>query len=274
MPFCSFIRLSLIFWLAVSFAMAAPKAKLWDRWLSHDSQATLQVDHSPWSRFLSAYLIPGKDGVNLLAYGQVAPADRLILERYITSLANIPVSQLNRSEQKAFWINLYNALTVQVVLDHYPVESIRDIDISPGFFANGPWGKQLVRIEGEAVSLDDIEHRILRPIWKDPRIHYGVNCASIGCPNLQLQAFTAKNTDALLDKGARDYINHPRGVRVAGNRLIVSSIYDWFIEDFNGNDEGVIAHLQRYAEPGLREQLQRFNRISDHEYDWSLNDIR
>jgi hypothetical protein len=161
-----------------------------------------------------------------------------------------------------------------VVLDHYPVESIRDIDISPGFFANGPWGKKLVHIEGETISLDDIEHRILRPIWKDPRIHYGVNCASIGCPNLQPQAYTAESTDALLDKGARDYINHSRGVLIASNKLIVSSIYDWFMEDFGGNDKGVIAHLQRYAEPSLREQLQRFSRISDHEYDWSLNDIR
>ncbi len=274
MPFHSLIRLSLIFWLATSSAVAAPKAKLWDRWLSHDPQATLQVDHSSWSRFLSTYLVPGKDGVNRLTYGQVAPADRFILERYITSLANTPVSQLNRSEQKAFWINLYNVLTVTVVLDHYPVESIRDIDISPGFFANGPWGKKLVHIEGETISLDDIEHRILRPIWKDPRIHYGVNCASIGCPNLQPQAYTAESTDALLDKGARDYINHSRGVLIASNKLIVSSIYDWFMEDFGGNDKGVIAHLQRYAEPSLREQLQRFSRISDHEYDWSLNDIR
>ncbi len=166
---------------------------------------------------------------------------------------------------------LYNALTVKVVLDHYPVDGIRDIDFSPGLFADGPWDKKLVEIEGEDVSLNDIEHRILRPIWRDPRIHYAVNCASIGCPNLQPTAFTAANTDALLAAAAQAYVNHPRGARVEGGKLIVSSIYVWFQEDFGGNDAGVISHLRRYADPGLRSRLSRIERIGDHFYDWSLN---
>ena len=138
-------------------------------------------------RFLAQHLRTGEDGIARIGYGAVSDEDRKSLDAYIAALAGHPGSRraLNRAEQQAYWINLYNALTVQVILDHYPVESIRDIDISPGLFADGPWGKKLVTIEGEAVSLDDIEHRILRPIWKDPRIHYAVNCASIGCPNLQ-----------------------------------------------------------------------------------------
>ena len=152
------------------------------------------------------------------------------------------------------------------------VKSIRDIDISPGLFSDGPWGKKLVSVEGEDISLDDIEHRILRPVWKDPRVHYGVNCASIGCPNLQPEAFTAENSDELLDKGAREFVNSPRGARIENGKLTVSSIYVWFKSDFGGTDAGVIDHLKKYAQPGLRTQLEKIDRISDNQYDWTLND--
>lgn len=259
-------------------ALAAPKADLWDYWLTHDPHSTLTVDHSPWNRFLDTYLVPGKDSVNRIDYGEVSSTDKQALDRYIAGLAKTAVSRLDRPEQQAYWINLYNALTVQLILDQYPVESIRDINISPGLFAGlfskGPWDKDLVTIEGQEVSLNDIEHRILRPIWKDPRIHYTVNCAALGCPNLQPQAFTAANTAALMNKGAREYVNHPRGVRIEDDKLIVSSIYVWYQEDFGGSDRGVIEHLKHYAEPALRERLERFNRIADHRYDWSLNDVR
>ena len=102
------------------------------------------------------------------------------------------------------------------------------------FLKNRHWKKKLLTIEGEEVSLNDIEHRILRPIWRDPRIHYAVNCASIGCPNLVSTPFTAENTEALLDQGARNYINHPRAVNISSKgKVTVSSIYSWFESDFN-----------------------------------------
>lgn len=253
-------------------AWSAPSAELWERWTAHDPDSQLQVDHSTWDRMLTTYITAGTDGIHYFAYGRVSEEDSNALQRYLQYLEQSPVSRLNRAEQKAFWFNLYNALTVRVILDHYPVDSIRDIDISPGFFADGPWKKKLVRVEDQPVSLDDIEHRILRPIWKDPRIHYGVNCASIGCPNLQTQAFTAANTEALLDKGAREYVNHPRGARIESGRLIVSSIYVWFQEDFGGDDAGVIAHLKKWAGTTLQNQLEEIQKISDDQYDWALND--
>ena len=120
--------------------------------------------------------------------------------------------------------------------------------------------------------LDDIEHRILRPIWRDPRIHYAVNCASIGCPNLRREAATAANSEAYLEAAARDYVNHPRGSRIENGRLVVSSIYEWFQEDFGGGDGGVISHLRNYADPGLSASLEQVGEISDHDYDWALND--
>jgi hypothetical protein len=258
--------------LGVGSALAAPKSELWQHWTKNDPSSVSQVDHSTWDRLLKAYLINGPDRVSLFRYSRVSAVDRAALDRYIRQLTQTAVNRLNRNEQKAFWINLYNALTVKVILEHYPVESIRDIDISPGLFSDGPWGKKLVSVEGEEISLDDIEHRILRPIWKDPRVHYGVNCASIGCPNLQAEAFTAENTDELLDKGAREFVNSLRGVRIENGKLTVSSIYVWFESDFGGTDAGVIDHLKKYAHPDLRAQLEKIDRISDNQYDWMLNE--
>lgn len=251
--------------------LAAPSAELWPRWQAHEARATTRVDHAAWDRFLASYLAVGEDGVNRLAYARVTPADRQALRAYLETLAATPVSRLSRAEQFAYWINLYNALTVHTVLERYPVRSIRDISTSPGLFAIGPWGRKAVTVEGEAMSLDDIEHRILRPIWRDPRVHYALNCAALGCPNLQARAFTAANAEAMLDTAARAFVNHPRGVRIERGRLLVSSIYEWFKVDFGGNDSGVIAHLRRYARPELEQQLAGITRIADHSYDWALN---
>ncbi len=265
------------FALAISFvvvplsAQAAPKAKLWERWVQHDAASTRTVDHSAWTDFLKTYRSMPADGVARLDYGGVSAPDRARLEAYIKLLEATPISQLNRAEQMAYWLNFYNALTVKVILDHLPVDSILKIDISPGLFANGPWRKKLVTVEGEALSLDDMEHRILRPIWKDPRIHYGVNCASIGCPNLAPVAFTPGNLEQLLTQGAIDYVNHPRGVTFDGSKLIVSSIYEWFQEDFGNSEAGVLDHLREYAKPDLRAALNGRDRYDKDEYDWALN---
>jgi hypothetical protein len=252
--------------------LAAPKADLWEYWEQHNPGSSLTVNHSAWTDFLQRYVSQGPNRVNLVDYQGVTAGNRENLNTYLESLTGIEATSLSRPSQKPFWINLYNALTIQVVLDHYPVDSIKDIDISPGFFSSGPWDKKLVTIEGQELSLNDIEHRILRPIWNDPRIHYAVNCASMGCPNLQRKAFTAANTDNLLNKAAREYINHPRGVNINGGDLVVSSIYDWFQEDFGDSESGVIEHLMQYADPKLKQKLQGFEDIDDDRYDWSLND--
>jgi len=268
--FCTAFIVCLMF---ATISHAAPKAELWAYWETHDPQSGEIIDHKPWEHFQLTHVYPGKDGIYRVDYDGVKKTARKSLNQYISALAEVKVTGLNRNEQLAYWINLYNALTVQVVLDAYPVSSIRDIDISPGIFADGPWGKSLVTIEKHEVSLDDIEHRILRPIWKDPRIHYVVNCASIGCPNLRGHAFRGDDLDRPMNEAAYAYINHPRGVRVEGGELVVSSIYDWFAEDFGGTEQGVIAHIRQYAKSSLKTSLQGFSSIDDYEYDWSLNDV-
>lgn len=264
----------LAFLVPAAPAGSAPAAELWPRWLRHDAASTRSVDYRGWAAFLARYVELGPDGITRVDYGGVTPADRRALQAQIEALAAVPVSALSRPEQMAFWINLYNALTVETVLAHYPVASIRDIDISPGLFAQGPWRKKLVRVEGEALSLDDIEHRVLRPIWRDPRVHYAVNCASLGCPNLQPRPFTAHGLDHALDAAAREYVNHPRGLRLTPEGLHVSSLYIWFEEDFGGSEAGVIRHFLAYAAPDTAMRLQEFTAIAGHGYDWALNDAR
>lgn len=259
--------------LAAPAARAAPEAELWQRWTAHDPDSQRTVDHAPWNAFLATYVTPHEEGANRVDYEAVTPADRERLSTYIRGLGEIQVSRLGRPEQLAYWINLYNAVTVRTVLDHLPVDSIRDIDISPGLFADGPWGAKLVTVEGEELSLDDIEHRILRPIWQDPRIHYAVNCAALGCPDLIPRAYRAADIETVLSDNARAFINDPRGVRMADGDLVASSIYKWFRDDFGGDDEGVIAHLLQYAQGGIRATLETAEDIDGYAYDWSLNGI-
>ena len=209
--------------------------------------------------------------------------DKRALASYLAALSTVRIGGYSRAEQFAYWVNLYNALTVKLILDHYPLASIRQIGASPvadvpllgllvRALATGPWGRRLVRVEGEALTLDDIEHRILRPIWRDPRIHYVISCAAVGCPELVAEAFTAANTEWLLEAAARAYVNHPRGARIEGGRLLVSSLYHWYGGDFGDGEAGLRVHLKRYAEPELAAAMADARGLGDGGYDWSLND--
>lgn len=251
----------------------APSSEPWEHWTAHSPDDMRSIDHAPWDRLLRTHVVTaGPGGGTRVAYGSFSVADRAVLDAYIARLGGINISGYARNVQLAYWINLYNALTVQVVLAHYPVKSIRDIDISPGFFSDGPWGAKLLSVEGEPLSLNDIEHRILRPVWSDPRIHYAVNCASIGCPDLRPGAYAGNIIDQQLTEAARAFINDPRGVKVADGRVTVSKIYDWFIEDFGGDEDRVIDHLLDYAKPELATALRRIGKLDGVAYDWSLND--
>jgi len=247
-----------------------PGSRAWETWRAADPASGERIDHAAWQALLDRYLVTDHpSGVNRFDYGAVSSADAAALDGYIASLAARDPRRYTRAEQFAYWINLYNALTVRLVVEHYPVRSIRRIH--GGLFRRGPWDRKLVEIAGEELSLNDIEHRILRPLWQDPRIHYAVNCASVGCPDLAPRAYTAANTDALLDAGATAYVNHPRGVRFEAGRLELSSIYDWYGSDFGDDTRALLAHLARYADARLTERLSNFDGPIGYSYDWSLN---
>ena len=243
------------------------------------AQENIENDqHHVWSEILQRYLQTDRQSnIALFDYAAVNGAERAKLDRYIKHQTGLVASALSRDRQLAYWINLYNALTVKLVLDHYPVSSIRDINPASGFFdrlwQSGPWRAELVTVEGVPRSLDDIEQKILLPLGRDPRIHYAINCASLGCPDLANKAFTAGRLEPMLDAAARRFINHPRALRTDGEKLYLSSIYDWYRKDFGRTDREVIEHLMGYAEPGLRARLQLIDHISGYDYDWALNDV-
>ncbi len=272
----NFVRLFLVAALVstgVASLTAAPKSDYWAIWDSSNPRDIRTIDHSAYAAFLDRYLVTDDpSGVNLVRYQGVSTADRMALQSYLDDLQAVAISGYNRDEQFAYWVNLYNAATIELILEHYPVESIREIDISPGLFASGPWDAELVEVEGTALTLNDVEHRILRPLWEDPRIHYAVNCASYSCPNLAPEPYTAENYDTLLDEMASDYINHPRGVEFDGRRLRLSSIYNWYEEDFEDSLDGVIEHLLEYAEGETADRLREHSGGARYRYDWDLNE--
>ncbi|MES1950053.1 glutaredoxin 2 [Salinisphaera sp. S4-8] len=251
--------------------LAAPAAKLWPRWQAHDENSTATIDHRAFDDFLRTYVVAHEHAPNGVRYGQVSDADHQRLERYLQAMQQIDIDGYNRDVQRAYWINLYNALTLDLVLDAYPVDSIRDIGGS--VLSSGPWKKKRLRIDGEKVSLNDIEHRILRPIWHDGLTHYGVNCASLSCPDLATRAYTGKNVYTLLRENARDYVNSPAGVRFTDDdELIVSKIFDWYGSDFGDSDRAIISYLRRFAGPQRSLRLDMRQTIDGYAYDWALND--
>lgn len=246
-------------------------AERWALWDSYDANSQQVINHQPWQSFLDNYVRYSQEqGFNLVNYKGVTNDDAVKLSEYISSLTSIDPRTLNRNEQMAYWINLYNAKTVELILENYPVSSIRKL--GQGFLSFGPWKDKIITIDNTPLSLDDIEHRILRPIWKDRRIHYAVNCASIGCPELNKQAFTGGNLEDLLNEGEQAYVNHSRGVTLKGDRLVISKIFDWYREDFAENESGLLAYLATHSNASQQQALKSYSGRVRYEYDWSLNE--
>lgn len=218
-------------------------------------------------------------------------ANRAALDAVVQSFAEVGEADLAgwpRADQMAFWINAYNALTLQVIVDHYPIRSrlfslaprnsIRQID--------GVWTKISWPVAGRHVTLDDIEHAILRPVYGDARIHFAVNCASVSCPPLALEPYRGPTLDAELDAAARRYLSSPLGLIVDGTTLRVSSLFKWYGEDFvegyaplgpargSSIDRAILGMVGRYG-PEAARQLAAGGRarVRFLAYDWSLNDV-
>jgi hypothetical protein len=250
-------------------AKAAPAPELWEFWDTAEPASHITVDHGPWQLLLDRYVSRGADAINRVGYARFSSPDRTRLDNYVNALVRLDPRTLDEATQMAYWINLYNAITVRVVLDHPRKAGIRRM--GGGLFSFGPWDDELVTIAGKAVTLNDIEHRILRPVFQDHRVHYALNCASLGCPNLSQQAYTPQNLQQLLDAGERAYVNHPRGVDLqASGGLTVSSIYDWYRVDFASNDRELLEYLARHHE-ALAGRLRTYDGKVDFAYDWTLN---
>ena len=253
-------------------ALSAPKSELWPYWNQSSADSNIEVDHQLWQSLLFRFVRESADGINRVAYREFDEAAKLELSNYLEAMSRIAPTQLNQNEQLAYWINLYNAQTVQVVLDHPKKKSI--LSMGP-FFAFGPWDEPYLTIEGKPVTLNDIEHRILRPIWQDHRLHYVLNCASIGCPNLNRTAYQADSVDQQLAQAQIDFLQHPRSISLTDNgRVQLTSLFDWYLIDFAPDFTGLLAYLAAQR-PDLAADLSALvdegNPKTDYVYDWDLN---
>lgn len=244
-------------------------------WYVNDPASTEIVDHSVWDSFLHKYHHenPYGDGVNRIAYFEVSDEDRTALAGYVEALGRTPIATYNRDEQIAFWMNLYNAAIVTMVLDNLPVNSVLQIR-GPGINVVGPWLSRVATVHGKSVSFNDIEHYILRAAFDDmdPPVHYGLNCASIGCPPLAPRAHTAENWRENLANSARQFVNSEQGLRFEDGELFTSKVYhSWFKEDFGGSDATVLVHLNEYCNGTVAGQLKGITEIAGDYYDWRLN---
>lgn len=259
--------------IAVLFLSGTPAGaeNLREEFAAHDPASQVRVDQSAWQAFLDRYLVREMDGINRVRYRAVTSEDRAALRSHLEAMSRVNPDDLNRDEQFAYWANLYNALTVDLILAHYPVRSIRDIERF-NLFSLWPWDDVLITVKGRGLTLNAIEDEILRTIWNDERVHYVVNCASVGCPHLGSRALSSDALDEQLDAAARAFVNHSRGVSIRDDRLVLSKLYKWNRKDFGGSDADVILHLGKYATDDLAEKLAKFDRIGRYQYDWSLNE--
>ena len=231
-------------------------------WIAGTTVHAAQVDHSLYASLLSRHV---NDGV--VDY-QGFKDDEAILDQYLGVLVAVDPDALPTNEKFAFYTNAYNAWTIKLILSRYPdIRSIKDL----GSLFSSPWKKKIARIDGGLLTLDQIEHDILRKQFKDPRVHFAVNCASKSCPPLQGEPFTGSRLNDQLNRAAMAFINAPRFNRMEGDTLWVSKVFDWFSEDFH---DDVIGYFIKFADAPLSDQLMKYKgqiKVKFLDYDWSLN---
>jgi hypothetical protein len=237
-------------------------------WQTSDENNQQAIDHHLWGQLLNKYLHENinKD-LHEFDYRNVTIQDKAQLSQYLQQMQAIDPRNYRKDVQLAYWANLYNALTIDIILKHYPLESIKEI--GDGF--TGPWNIELIDVAGKPLTLNKIEHGILRALWQDNRVHYVINCASIGCPDLPRKALSGKNIERQLEHAAKRFVNQNKGVNFINGRLTLSSIYDWFLVDFGDNHDELLKHLSDYAKPKLKTQLTTYKDEIDFQYNWKLN---
>ena len=231
------------------------------------SFAAADVDHSGFDQALKTYV----DDKGLVDYNGIA-GDRAF-KAYVQSLQSADLASMSRDGQLAFWINAYNAVTIDKVIRFKPKKSVRETLIPGVWTGTKFFTTREHTVAGNQLSQDDIEHEILRKQFKDPRIHFAIICASSGCPPLPRFAYTEKNVQAKLEAETRAYINSQRGTRIddAENTLYLSKLFDWFAGDFEYKSGSVLEYIKPYLEEETRGFLNRNPTIAYLDYDWSLN---
>lgn len=212
-----------------------------------------QVDHSTWNTLLQQYVsTSGK--VNYAGFKK----DQTKLDNYLNTLkSNHPSSSWSRNERLAYWINAYNAFTVKLIVDNYPVKSITNLH------GGKPWDVKWIKIGGKSYSLNNIENDIIRPKFNEPRIHFAVNCAAKSCPPLLNKAWTASNLNSNLEKQTKKFINNSAFNQIGAKEVKVSKIFEWYAKDFGT----LVTYLNKYSNT----KISTSAKVNYAEYNWALN---
>jgi hypothetical protein len=233
--------------------------------LANEPERTALELHNGYDTLLQKYVV----GVGVNYSGWVANREDVgALRRYVTELTALDPETWTSDEQLAYWLNLYNAVTVRLILDNYPLDSIKDLG---GFMKKSPWKRELVSVAGRDLSLNDIENEIIRPIFQDPRIHFALNCASVGCPPLNAGAYFPASLSEQLDTACRGALNGEQWVRVEGNQVFLTKIFDWYADDFKQDGGSVLGFISGYRDTDLEEGKVD---VKFMDYDWSLNETK
>jgi hypothetical protein len=248
--------------LALLAALAAP------------ATAAPPPDYRLWSELLQKYYDPARG----MDYKGLKEKDKAALDRLRQQMAAVDTNFLSREDQLAYWINLYNISTVGVVVDNYPVESIRDLSTDPIVRLN-VFKKDHVRTKNGPMSLNDVENDRIREGFKDPRIHFAINCAAKSCPPIRPEPYVGAKLRQQLDDQTRKFLNGPNGVRLEkkGPTLVLhtTKIMEWFESDFERWGGGTLPFLKRYVSPDKERQIAAAGnqvKIEFDDYSWDLND--
>lgn len=217
------------------------------------ANAVVEVGHEKWNQLLQKYVSPaGK-----VDYEGLKTAEGK-LDEYLEELSKYPLQGTeSRNFTMSYWINAYNAFTVKLILDHYPVKSIMSIK------GGKAWDHKWIELAGKTYSLNQIEHQILRKDYPDARIHFAVNCAAISCPPLLNKAWTENNLEANLEKQTRSYINDATHNQIAPDQIRLSKIFEWYKDDFGD----LVQYVNKYTETSIEANAK----VKFNEYDWGLN---
>lgn len=220
--------------------------------------AKAPIKHDLWNNVLSK-VVSDKGNVD---YEELVKKSSEFNQYLELLRLNHPESNWNKNERLAYWINAYNAFTIELIINNFPVKSI--MNIKDGEMS--AWDIKFIKIEGRTYSLNDIEHNILRKKFNEPRIHFGVNCASYSCPRLLNKAFTSDNIDSQLNILTKEFVNDTKHNIITNQKIEVSQIFNWFKEDFTKTGT-LIEYLNKYSKVKISPDAE----VKFIEYNWSLN---
>jgi len=228
---------------AALFAQKAPSHQQWDKLLKKHVNAAGMVNYKGFQK------------------------DKAELDAYLRTLSETAPKKIkSKNDQKAFWINAYNAFTVSLILQHYPVKSIKDIGGSI-YKINTAWDIRFIRIDGEKYDLNNIEHKILRKKFDDPQIHFVIVCASVSCARLSRDAYTGDKLEAQLEAASKDFLNDKAKNNIRADKAELSKYFTWYKGDFT-NEGSLVDYINKYSQT----KINNNTKINYVDYNWNLNE--